>query len=101
MNVQRRKAIEAVQKIITTLQDEMETLASKAQNAVDELESIKEEEQEYYDNMPENMQNGDKGSTAQSAIDSLDSAIEYLAEVQDFADKFSEAGGACEEAVSA
>jgi hypothetical protein len=44
-------------------------------DASEMIESCKDDEQEYYDNIPESMQSGDKGSTAESAIDSLDNAI--------------------------
>lgn len=39
------------------------------------LEACRDAEQEYYDNMPESFQNGEKGDAAQSAIDALDEAI--------------------------
>ena len=42
------------------------------------IEGIRDEEQEYFDNMPEGFQNGDKGSTAQEAIDNLEAAIDDL-----------------------
>ena len=43
------------------------------------LESLQEEEQEYYDNMPESFQSGEKGDKAQEHID----AIEYCATTLD------------------
>jgi flagellar biosynthesis chaperone FliJ len=60
MNNDRRKALAA-------LRDQVENLKS-------ELEQIASEEQEYYDNMPENMQGGEKGDKAQAAIDALQEA---------------------------
>lgn len=47
-----------------------------------ELETIRDEEQEYYDNMPENMQNGEKGDTAQSNVSSLEEAINNLESIE-------------------
>lgn len=38
------------------------------------IEECKDEEQEYYDNMPESFQSGDKGSTAESNVENLDLA---------------------------
>jgi exonuclease VII small subunit len=35
-------------------------------------------EQEYFDNMPESLQGGDKGSAAEAAVDALDSAVSNL-----------------------
>jgi hypothetical protein len=43
-----------------------------------ELEGARDEEQEYLDNMPENMADGEKGSAAQEVIDSLEEAIDGL-----------------------
>lgn len=60
MNKERRKRIEE--------------LSSKLSECKDEAEAIMEEEQEFFDNMPENMQGGEKGETAQSAIDALQEA---------------------------
>ena len=42
------------------------------------LEECRDDEQEYYDNMPENLQNGDKGNTAQEGIGVLEEAIDAL-----------------------
>lgn len=55
---------------------------SKIINALDDLkcqlETLCEEEQEYYDNMPESFQNADKGEAAQSAISALENAVSNL-----------------------
>lgn len=62
MNDDRRKLIEnAIAKIAEGRQ---------------ELEQARDEEQEYLDNMPENMQFGEKGEKAQTAIDNLQTAID-------------------------
>lgn len=66
MNNERRKKIGLVKKLI---QD--------ANRLVDE---IKDEEQDYFDNMPENLQGSDRGCAAEDAIDSLDAAMEALDE---------------------
>lgn len=39
-----------------------------------EIEDILSDEQDYFDNMPESFQNGDKGDKAQEAISNLESA---------------------------
>ncbi len=53
--------------------------------AIAHLEAAKEllttaenEEQEYYDNMPENMQGGDKGQAAESAASYLSDAVSSI-----------------------
>ncbi|MBY3038917.1 hypothetical protein [Rhizobium laguerreae] len=45
------------------------------------LEICRDEEQDYFDNMPESFQGGDKGDVAQTAIDALDEAVSNLDDV--------------------
>lgn len=58
---------------------------AKAQTLIDEakaiLESAQSDEQDYYDNMPENMQSGDKGQKAGSRADALQEAVDACDEV--------------------
>lgn len=58
-------------------------------NLKEQIDEMRGEEQDYYDNMPESLQGGDKGEAAQSAADSLsnavteiDSAISSLEEIE-------------------
>ena len=44
----------------------------------EELESVLSEEQDYYDNMPESFQNGQRGEASQQAIDAIQQAIDNL-----------------------
>ena len=44
------------------------------------LEGARDEEQEYYDNMPENLQASDKGEAAENAVSNLDEAISAIEE---------------------
>lgn len=83
MNKQRRKSIESLKETIAEL-------AGKLDDLRNEVETIKDDEQEYHDNMPESLQNGDKGSNAQEAIscleqayDAIDSAISSLSDADD------------------
>ena len=46
------------------------------------LEACRDEEQEYFDNMPEAFQNGEKGEAAQAAIDLLEEAVAQLDEIE-------------------
>lgn len=73
MNKQRRSRLA---KILETLED-----------AKIDLETEKDEEQEAFDNIPESLQNGERGEQAQAycsslddAFDSLESAIESIQE---------------------
>jgi hypothetical protein len=69
MNKERRKAIAD---LISALQ------AIDLSQIRDQVESIRDEEQEYFDAMPENFQSGDKGQAAETAISALDDAISAL-----------------------
>lgn len=71
MNRQRRKSIQE-------LINQMEELKSA-------LESLQEEEQESYDNLPESFQEGGRGKQMQEAIDSLWSAVSSIEEAIDYA----------------
>lgn len=58
---------------------------AKANNLMNDAHAILEEclgdEQDYYDNMPESLQNGEKGAAARQAIDTLTTATEALEEI--------------------
>ncbi len=73
MNKERRKALEAVQEKIT--------------NAQGELESLRDEEQDYADNMPESLQSSEKHDTAEEAIASMASALDSLSEAANSIDE--------------
>lgn len=64
MNKTRRKAIQDVIAKLETLRDEVESLLN--------------DEQDYYDNMPESFQDGDKGQAASDAISYMESASGYI-----------------------
>lgn len=64
MNKQRRKELAEVFVVL--------------EGARDALESLKDEEQCYYDNMPESIQEGQRGEAADEAIDAMDDAITSL-----------------------
>lgn len=46
-----------------------------------DLESLKDEEEEYRDNIPENLQGSERYETADEAVDNLESAYDSLEEV--------------------
>ena len=47
-----------------------------------EVESIRDDEQDKYDNMPESLQSGSKGDAIQDAISSLEDAARELEEAK-------------------
>lgn len=71
MNNERRKAIDEVIAKIEALRDMIGEIGA-------DVETLREEEQEYFDNMPESFQSGEKGERAESAISALDDAANDL-----------------------
>lgn len=70
MNNPRRKRIDAVM--------------SKLKKLTAELEAIKKEEEEAFDNLPESLQETERGEAMQEAIDNLDEAISNLADATEY-----------------
>jgi hypothetical protein len=66
MNDSRRKRLEAASQLIS--------------QAISSIEEVREEEQEAFDNLPENMQEGEKGEAIETAINTLDDALSALTE---------------------
>ncbi len=54
------------------------------------METLRDEEQDYYDNMPESFQSGEKGDRAQEVIDALDEALDSLDSAADSLDTATE-----------
>jgi hypothetical protein len=67
MNALRRKRLNDFIKVVEMIKEE--------------LESIKDEEQEYFDGIPDNLQSGERYEASESAIDNMDSAVSSLEEV--------------------
>lgn len=59
---------------------QLSDLISRIETIRDELDEIKDGEEEKFDNMPENLQDSEKGETLSEIIDFLDSASESLNE---------------------
>lgn len=76
MNKQRRKTINEIYEKIADLRNL--------------LEEVKGEEEEYRDNMPENLQNSERYYVAEEACDNLDSAISSLEEALDYIESAAE-----------
>ena len=65
MNNERRKQIENIKGRIAAL-------LSEAENIKTDVEAIRDDEQEYRDNMPESFGEGEKGEKADAAIAALE-----------------------------
>ena len=59
---------------------ELDKALNLLHDAAEAIEMCKDEEQEYYDNMPESLQQGDKGSTAETAIEAMDNSMNSIEE---------------------
>ena len=90
MNNQRRKQIsEALLKFqALDLQGKLEDIKSLFQSSLDD-------EQDYHDNMPEGLQNGDKGQKAEASISALE---ELICALEEIVEKAEEIEGLCETA---
>ena len=76
MNKTRRADIA---KLISALEELLEPLELNR----DATESIQGDEQEYFDNMPESFQSGEKGEAAEAAAEKLQEAYDALDAAKD------------------
>jgi len=72
MNADRRKRIE---KLTVEVREKLAGLIDDIRN---EAESIKDEEQEAFDNLPESLQSGEKGDAMQESISRLEDAVSSI-----------------------
>lgn len=56
----------------------LEACLTAIQEAHDELDDVRNEEEEAYDNMPEGLQLSERGDTMQEAVDNLDDVVGCL-----------------------
>ena len=59
-------------------------IVSSLESAQELLEELRDEEQDYLDNMPESLQSSDKYSIREEAIENMESAIDSINEVIDY-----------------
>ena len=69
MNKERRKELEAIDALIAA--------------AKERLEMVRDAEQEAFDNLPESLQNGERGQAMAEAIENLDNTISSLEMMSD------------------
>lgn len=65
-------------------------LKQRIEELRDELDELKGEEQDYFDNMPESLQGGEKGEASQTALDAMQEAYDALDQAADSVDAASE-----------
>lgn len=64
-----------------TRRKNLRELIEKTEGIKSEIEEIRTEEEEYYNNMPEAFQDGEKGDRAQTVIEYLDEAMTAAGDV--------------------
>lgn len=69
MNKQRRATLNQINDLIA--------------NVFEDLESCKDQEEEYRDNMPENLQGSERYEKAEDAVNMLEEALESLQQAMD------------------
>jgi prefoldin subunit 5 len=75
MNAKRRKEIDAAIKEFEELNSAANELKFIAETLKDTIEQIQCDEQDYFDNMPQSFQDGEKGQRAEEVIGYFDDAI--------------------------
>ena len=56
-------------------------IISQLEELLSKIEDLQYEEQEYFDNMPESFQYGEKGTKAEAAIDEMQNAIDGINDI--------------------
>jgi uncharacterized coiled-coil DUF342 family protein len=91
VNNQRRKSIDAIIKSTDAFEVRMqelrsliESLKEDATDLIAQIEEVRDEEQEYIDNMPESLQQSERYQNAEAAVSQLEDAISTLEEVDGF-----------------
>lgn len=74
MNKKRRQCIDAVILKINNLQDIIEELQQ-------DIEDIAADEQDYLDNIPENLQASERYEAGEEAVENLEAAIDWLDDI--------------------
>lgn len=64
-----------------TRRKSLRELIEKTEGIKQEIEEIKTEDEEYYNNMPSSVQDGEKGDRAQTVIEYLDEAMTAAGDV--------------------
>ena len=75
MNSNRRKEIDRIM-------ERIDSLIADLSDIKDSIGAVRDEEQEALDNLPESMQEGERGERAQAAIDALEEALNGMDEAE-------------------
>ena len=93
MNKARRKELSNIIRALNTMIDKDDLYI-----VINDLENIKDDEQDYYDNIPENLQYSQRAEESEEAISNLEDALDLLNEVYN-AEEFDKDSGQIQEAI--
>jgi hypothetical protein len=104
MNKDRRSRIGKMVELLHAAKNKIEALdvESALTEAKEALDEVRNEEQEAFDNMSENLQGGERGDAMQEAVSELESAVSELdeaLEMLNMVDKVEEAIAHAESAI--
>ena len=83
MNKDRRKALNALQDRLTAVKALMQTNLDELEAIHSDLEAVRDEEQDAFDNLSENLQGSERGDTMEEAISSMDEAMGTIESIKD------------------
>lgn len=93
MNKARRKELSDVIRGLNSIQDKDDLYSW-----INTLDNIKDDEQDYYDNIPENLQSSQRAEDSEQAIEYMEEALDLLNEVYDM-DEFDKESELIQEAI--
>lgn len=73
MNKMRRKELANLGRELLTYKDKDDIY-----EAINTLENIRDDEESYYDNIPENLQSSQRAYDSENAIDNMNEALDFL-----------------------
>lgn len=86
MNNTRRKALNAIHKRVEALNELLSQVKSTADQLVQDLQEQHDGEEESHGNLPESLQEGEKGQAMQEAMDYMQTALSALEDVANVGD---------------
>jgi hypothetical protein len=90
MNADRRKDIKAIAARLDDVQRARLVLLEFVQGVVDDIDSAMGQEQEAFDNLPESLQEGDRGQQMSAAIEALENAHGTFSDFLNMLEEFDE-----------
>ena len=93
MNKARRKELSKVVSELNIIKDK-----DALYDCINTLESIRDDEQDYYDNIPENLQYSQRAEDSEAAIENMEEALDLLNELYEV-DGFDKDSELIEEAI--